>query len=66
MVILYLIIIQEDEVDTLERTCTREEVLEVLKIFSKEKSPGPNGWTVEFFLFFFELVGKDLLEAMEE
>jgi hypothetical protein len=40
--------------------------LEVLKGFSKDKSLGPDGWTVEFFLFFIDLVGPDLLAMVEE
>ena len=36
-----------------------------LKTFKKDKSPGPNGWPVEFFLEFFDLIGRDLLNAME-
>jgi hypothetical protein len=56
----------EDEVTNLENPCTREEILEVLKGFAKDKSPGPDGWTVEFFLHFFELVGQDLLDVVEE
>jgi hypothetical protein len=31
-----------------------------------EKSPGLDGWTVEFYLHFFDLVGKDLLELVED
>ena len=36
-----------------------------LKSFSKDKSPGPDGWTIEFYLHFFDLVGPDLLELVE-
>jgi hypothetical protein len=56
----------EEEVVNLENPCSSEEILEVLKGFSKDKSPGPDGWTVEFFLHFYELVGKDLLDVVEE
>ena len=38
----------------------------VLKGFTKDKRPGPNGWNLEFFIYFFHLVAKDLLEAVEE
>jgi hypothetical protein len=58
--------VMEEEVLNLEKPCSREEILEVLKGFSKDKSPGPDGWTVEFFLHFFELVGQDLLDVVEE
>jgi hypothetical protein len=41
----------------LDRPCTLQEVSDALKSFSKDKSPGPDGWTVEFYLHFFDLVG---------
>jgi hypothetical protein len=63
---LYPRLVTEEEVINLEKPCSSEELLEVLKGFSKDKSPGPDGWTVEFFLHFFDLVGKDLLDAVEE
>ena len=43
-----------------------KEVLEVLKGFPKDKSPGPDGWNADLFLHFFDLVEKYLLEAIEE
>jgi hypothetical protein len=45
---------------------TIEELKSVLFHFKKEKSPGPDGWTVEFFTSFFDLVGEDLLALVEE
>ena len=36
-----------------------------LKSFKRDKSPGPDGWPVEFFLAFFDILGKDLLDAVE-
>lgn len=43
-----------------------EELLLVIKSFKKEKSPGPDGWTIEFFIHFFYLIKKDLLAMVEE
>lgn len=56
------------EVDSIlfDSPCTKHEIWEVLKSFAKGKSPGPNRWTVEFFLHFFDLVGADLLEMVED
>jgi hypothetical protein len=56
----------EEEVLNLENPCSREEILKVLKVFSKDKCLGSDGWTVEFFLHFFELVEQDLLDVVEE
>ena len=44
---------------------TLKEVEDVLKGFKKDKSPGPDGWAVEFYLHFFDLVGKDILNVIE-
>jgi hypothetical protein len=38
----------------------------VLFHFKKEKSLGPDGWTTEFFTFFFNLVGEDLLAMVKD
>jgi hypothetical protein len=41
-------------------------LLVVLNTFQKDKSHGLDGWTVEFYLDFFELIGEDLLRVVEE
>ena len=43
-----------------------EEIVEVLRGFAKDKSLGSDGWIAEFFFFFTDLVGADLLEMVEE
>jgi hypothetical protein len=55
-----------DESCTLFNPVTLEELKAVLFHFKKDKSPGPDDWTTEFFTFFFDLVGEDLLEMVEE
>jgi len=63
---LYPRIITEEEVNTLESPFSTEEIKEFLKGFIMDRSLGPDVWTVEFFLNYFDLVANDLLEAVEE
>jgi hypothetical protein len=44
----------------------KEELLVMMNSFSKERNLGPNGWTIEFFLSFFDLLGEDLLKIVLE
>ena len=46
-------------------TCYFGEVKVILKGFSKDKSHEPNDWTAEFFQTFSEIVGVDLVAAVE-
>jgi hypothetical protein len=55
-----------EEALALESPCTKEELLAVLKGFKKEKSPGPDGWSVELYLHFFDIMGQDLLDVVED
>lgn len=50
----------------MENSVTMEELKKVLEDFEKAKSPGPIDWNVEFFLDFFNLLGKDFLVVVEE
>jgi hypothetical protein len=43
-----------------------KELLEVLHSFQKEKIPGLDGWTIEFFLVYYEIIGTDLLNMVED
>jgi len=36
------------------------EFLVVMNSFQKGKSPGPDGWPIEFYLGFFDHLGKDI------
>jgi hypothetical protein len=58
--------VNEEEANALVSPVTLEELQGVLGQFKKEKSPGPDGWTSEFFIFFFDLLGEDLLAMVEE
>ncbi|MCY6524977.1 hypothetical protein, partial [Actinobacillus pleuropneumoniae] len=43
---------------------TLGELEATMRGFQKEKSPGPDGWTIEFYLAFFDLLGQDLLRVI--
>ena len=45
---------------------SEEELKATLNNFQKDKSPGPDGWTVEFFLAGYDTIGPDLLQLVEE
>jgi hypothetical protein len=63
---LYPKMVTEDEAELLFKPVTLEELKSTLENFKKERSPGPDGWTTEFFIFFFDLMGEDLLEMVED
>ena len=45
----------------LMKEVSEEELKQVMGSFQKDKSPGPDGWTIEFFLDLFEILGRDIL-----
>ena len=49
--------------DSFLESITLQEVEAVLNGFKKDKSPGPDGWLIEFFLAFFDLIGEELVYA---
>jgi hypothetical protein len=63
---LFSRLVNVEEARSLHGPVNLGELKEVLSLFKKDKSPGPDGWTVEFFTHFFDLVGEDLLEMVEE
>jgi hypothetical protein len=58
--------VSDEETGPLYSPVTLEELKSVLFHFKKEKSLGSDDWTTEFFIFFFDLVGEDLLEMVED
>eukprot|EP00253_Pinus_taeda_P019311 PITA_19311 len=58
--------VEEEEAEDLIREVTKEEVESIVKSMAKDKSPGPNGWTIELFHHFFESIGAELTEVVEE
>lgn len=57
---------EEEEAEEVMSLVTKEEVESVIKSMEKEKSPGLDGWTIEIFLHFFELIREEITEVVEE
>ena len=56
-------ILQEDS-ESFTRHISLEEVELGLKSFKWDKSPRPDGWPVELFLAFFDLLGNEILKVV--
>ena len=55
----------EEEGSSVVRPVTLDEINKVLERFEKGKSPGLDGWTMEFFLEFFDILGEELFDVVE-
>ena len=51
------------ELDELDRPLTKQECFEILKICAKDKCPGSDGFTVEFYLHFWSILGEERVES---
>lgn len=58
--------VEEEDNRMLMEEVTEDELLEVMRSFQKDKSPGADGWTIEFFLGLFDMIGTDLLQVIED
>lgn len=56
----------EEEAEGLQGEDTLEEVEKVVKSMAKNKSPGPDGWPIDFYQQFFEQIGSEITEVVEE
>lgn len=56
----------DDDNEHIGRPVALDEVAIVLKKMAKDKSLGPDGWTVEFYTQFFDLLGNELVSLVEE
>jgi len=63
---LYSRFVTENEVEALYSPILFGELKVVLSMFKRDKSLWPEGWTIEIFIHYFDLVGGDLLEMVEE
>ena len=58
--------LSEDVQETLEGPLTYEECKKTLETFQNDKAPGEDGFTVEFYIYFFELLGNYLIASFNE
>lgn len=58
--------VQDQEKERFILPISLSEVEVVLRAFKKDKSPGPDGWPVEFFLTFFDVVVEELCSVAEQ
>lgn len=56
----------DDAINVLNKPISKNEVLSVLKSFTLDKCPGPDGWPSEFFLFFFDIMGNEIADVAEQ
>nr|GFB15839.1 RNA-directed DNA polymerase, eukaryota [Tanacetum cinerariifolium] len=55
----------QDQAEDLERLVTRDEIRRAVWSCEENKSPGPDGFTFEFFRRYWDPVGIDFCEAVE-
>ena len=58
--------LSNEDRNNLEGPLAYEECKRVLDSFESDKSPGEDGFTTEFYKFFFELLDKDLVACLNE
>lgn len=58
--------VEEEENLDLMVEVTKAELKEVLHNFQKEKMSGPDGWSMDFYVGLFDLIGHDILKVIEE
>jgi hypothetical protein len=52
--------------DEIKSQVTLQEIDHTISQLARDKSLGPDGWTKELFVHFFDIMGEDLLSAVEE
>ena len=55
----------EEQIE-MENDLTMEEIKRVIKLFSRNKTPGDDGFSVEFYEAFLDLLGGNLLDCYNE
>ncbi|XP_017228236.1 uncharacterized protein LOC108203686 [Daucus carota subsp. sativus] len=56
--------LSEDQCSTLSRDFLNADIKSTFMHLAKLKSPGPDGWTAEFFIAAWEVIGDDIIKAV--
>ena len=56
----------DEDRDTVEGEITLDELFTAIKSFANDKSPGCDGLTADFYQTFFNVIGKDLAEVIND
>ena len=65
VVLLFPSFLNVEERESFTSQILLEEIETALKSFKKDKAPGLDGWPVEFYLAFFDILGPELLDLVE-
>ena len=57
--------LSSDQVEELDRVVSRDEIRRAVWNCGENKSPGPDGYTFEFFRKYWSIVGSDLCDAVD-
>lgn len=57
--------VDAEEGEELIKEVTLGELEATIQGFQRDKSSGPDGWSIEFYLAFFDILGLDLLKVVE-
>jgi hypothetical protein len=66
MAVLFPSFVDEEENEELMEEVIEEKLKEVLHSFQKDKSSGPDGWSMDFYVGLFDFFSSDLLKVIEE
>ena len=58
--------LMDEDRDNLEGPPTYDECRKALETFQNDKIPGVNGFTIEVYKYFFDLLGNDLLASFND
>eukprot|EP00253_Pinus_taeda_P006382 PITA_06382 len=62
----FKLFVEQEQKDDLNAPVTLDELEGLLKWFKRDKIPGPDGWPIDFFIHFFDLISADLLAMIED